>query len=84
MKQFERDSTVGSPDTDVLTRYSSSVGGMAPTRRHRRDVPIPRYSIENSLRKLVKTFERNPTVGSRDTELLTRYSSLVGGMAPTG
>ena len=57
---------------------------MAPTGRHRRVVPIPRYSIENSLRKIVKKFERDPTVGSRDTDLLTRYSSLVGGMAPTG
>ena len=57
---------------------------MAPTGRHRRVVPIPRYSIENSLEKLVKKFERDPTVGSRDTDLLTRYSRVVGGMAPTG
>ena len=57
---------------------------MAPTGQHLRGLPIPRYSIENSLRKLVKKFERDPTVGSRDTDLLTRYSSLVGGMAPTG
>ena len=57
---------------------------MAPTGRHLRGVPIPRYSIENSLRKLVKKFERDPTVGSRDTDLLTPYSSRVGGLAPTG
>ena len=57
---------------------------MAPTGRHRRVVPIPRYSIENSLRKLVKKFERDPTVGSRDTDLLTQYSSRVDGLAPTG
>ena len=82
VKTFERDPTVGSRDTDVLTRYST-VGGMAPTGRHRRDLPIPFYSIENSLRKLVKTFERDPTVGSRDTDVLTRYSA-VGGMASTG
>ena len=62
---------VGSIDTDLLTRYSRVVGGMAPTGRHRRVVPIPRYSIENSLRKLVIKFERDPTVGSRDTDLLT-------------
>ena len=83
VKKFERDPTVGSRDTDVLTRYST-VGGMAPTGQHRRDVPILRYSIENSLRKLVKTFDRDATVGSRDTDLLTRYSGPVGGMAPTG
>ena len=82
MKTFERDPTVRSRDTDVLTRYST-VGGMAPTGQHRRGVPIPRYSIENILRKLVKKFERDPTVGSRDTDVLTRYFSSVGGMAPT-
>ena len=57
---------------------------MAPTGRHRRVVPIPRNSIENSLRKLVKMFWRDLTVTSRDTDLLTRYSCPVGGMAPTG
>ena len=57
---------------------------MAPTARRRRVVPIPRKSIENSLRKLVKKFESEPTVGYIDTELLTRYSGPVGGMAPTG
>ena len=57
---------------------------MASTGRHRRVVPIPRYSIENSLRKLVKKFERDSTVGSRDTDLLTQYSSRVGGLASTG
>ena len=53
-KKFELDPTVGSIDTDLLTRYSSRVGGLAPTGRHRHVVPIPRYSIENSLEKLVK------------------------------
>ena len=57
---------------------------MAPTGRHLHVVPLPRYSIENSLRKLVKKFERDPTVGSRDTDLLTPYSSRVGGLALTG
>ena len=83
-KKFERDPTVGPIDTDLLTRYSSLVGGMAPTVRHRRVVPIPRIYIENSLRKLVKIFEHDPTVISRDTDLLTRCSGLVGVMAPTG
>ena len=83
-KIFERDPTVGSIDTDLLTGYSGLVGGMAPTVRRRRVVPIPRNSIENSLRKLVKIFERDPTVGSRDTDLLTRCSGPVGEMAPTG
>ena len=39
---------------DRLTRFSSAIGGMAPTGRRQRVVPIPRNSIENSLRKLVK------------------------------
>ena len=38
----------------LLTRFSSAVGGMAPTGRRQRVVQIPRNSIENSLRKLVK------------------------------
>ena len=82
--KFERDPTVGSIDTDLLTGYSRLVGEMAPTVRRRLIVPIPRNSIENSLRKLVKIFERDPTVGSRDRDLLTRCSSPVGEMAPTG
>ena len=75
---------MGSIDTDVLTRYSCLVGGMATTGRHRRVMLIPRNSIENSLRKLVKIFERDPTVGCRDTDLLTRCSGPMGGMSPTG
>ena len=75
---------VGSIDTDLLTGYSGPVRGMAPTGRHRRVVPIPRNSIQNSLRKIVKIYERDPTVGCRDTDLLTRCSGPVGGMAPTG
>ena len=57
---------------------------MAPTARRRRVVPIPRNSIENSLRKLVKNFDCDSMVRSIDTELLTRYSGLVGEMAQTG
>ena len=57
---------------------------MASTVRRRRVVPIPRKSIKNKICKLVKTFGRDPTVGSIDTELLTWYSGPVGGMAPTG
>ena len=83
VKTFERDPTDGSIDTDLLNRYSSHVGGMAPTGRRRLVVRSPDNSIENSLRKLMKTFERNPTVGSLDTDLLSRYSGPVGGMAPT-
>ena len=75
---------VGSLDTNLWTQYSSLVGGLAPTARRRRVVPIPRNSIENSLRKLVKTFERDPTMGSIDTKLLTRYSGAVSEMAPIG
>ena len=36
-----------------------------------------------SLRKIMKTFERDATVGSIEMVLLNRYSSLVGGMART-
>ena len=82
--KFERVPTVGSIDTDLWTRYSSHVSGIALTGRHRRVVPIPRNSIENSLRKLVKIFKRNATVGSRHTDLLTRCSGPVGEMAPNG
>ena len=64
---------------DHLTRFSSVVGGMAPTGHHQRVVPIPRNSIEHSLRKLVKTFERDPTVGFIVMNLLTRFSSAFGG-----
>ena len=70
-------------DTDLLTRYSGPFGGMAPTVHHRRVVPIPRNFMENSFLKLVKKFECDPTVGSLDTDLLSRYSGPVGGKAPT-
>ena len=69
---------------DLLTQFSSAVGGMAPTGGRQRVVPIPRNSIEHSLQELVKKFERDPTVGSIVRDLLTRFSSAVGGMAPTG
>ena len=45
---------VGTIDTNLLNLYSGPVGGMAPTEGHRLVVSIPRYSIENSLWKLVK------------------------------
>ena len=57
---------------------------MAPTVRRRRVVPIPRNSIENSLHKLVKIYERDPTVGCRDTDHWTRCSGPMGGMSLTG
>ena len=84
MKTFERDPTVGSIVMDLLRRYYGSVGGMAPTGYRGRVAPIPRNSMENNLRKLVKTFQHDPTVGSIDTDLLSRYSGRVGVMAPTG
>ena len=56
MKKNIRDPTVGCIVMDMLTRFSSAVGGMAPTERSQRVVPIPRNSIENSLQKLVKKF----------------------------
>ena len=79
MKTFESDPTVGSLDTVLLRRYSSPVGGMTPTVHRRRVVPIPRIFMENSLQKHMKIFECNPSVGSLDTDLLSRYSSPVGG-----
>ena len=84
LKTFERDPTVESIVMDLLTRFSSVVDGMALTGRRRCVVPIPRHSIENRLGKLVKTFERDPTVGSRVIDLFARFSSVVGAMAPTG
>ena len=68
MKKFERDPTVGSLDTDFLSRYSSPFGGMAPTGHRQRVVPIPRNFMENNLQKHVKKFERDPTVRSLDTD----------------
>ena len=69
---------------DLLNRFSSIVGGKAPTGRRQRVVPIPRNSIKNSHRKLVTKFGRDPTIGSIVMDLLTRFSSVVGGMASTG
>ena len=69
---------------DLLTRFSRPVGGMAPTERRQPVVPIPRNSLEHSLRKLVKKFKRDPMAGSIVMDLLTRFSGVVGGMAPTG
>ena len=39
---------------DLLTRFSYAFGGMAPTGRRQRVVPIGRNFIENIHRKLVK------------------------------
>ena len=83
MKKYERDPTVGSLDTDLLSLYSNPIGGMTPTVYRRRVVLIPRNSMENRLQKHVKTFECDPTVGSLDTDSLSWYSSLVGRKAPT-
>ena len=61
MKKFERDPTVGSIVTDLLSPYTSHVGGMAPTCRRRHVVLVPRNCMKNSLRKLVKKFKSDPT-----------------------
>ena len=84
LKKFQRDPTVVSIDTDHLTRYSVPVGGMAPTGRLGHVLPIPRDSTEKSLRKLMKKMKRDPTVGSIDTNLLSRFSCGVGGKAAIG
>ena len=47
---------------DLLTKFYSAVGGLAPTGRRRLVVAIPRNSIENRLWKLVK----NISVRSND------------------
>ena len=83
MKIFELDPTVGSIDTDLLSRYSGPFGGQAPTGRRWRRVPIPRNSMENSLRKFMKKFERDPTVGSINTDVLSLYSFPVIRIAST-
>ena len=84
VKKFERDPTVGSIDTDLLSLYSIPVIGMAPTVHRQRVVRIPRNSMENILRKLLKTFKRDPTVGFINTVLLSLYSIPVIGMPTTG
>ena len=68
----------------LLTRFSSAVGGMAPTVRRRRVVRFPRNSIESRLQKHLEKFERDPTAGYIAMDILTRFSSVVGGMGPTG
>jgi len=50
-----------------------------PNRCRRRALVIPRYSKENSLRKLLKTFGRDPTIGSKVMDLFSRYGGRVGG-----
>ena len=37
--------------------------------------------MENSLRKLIKKFKRDPTVGCKILDLLSWYSGHVGGSA---
>ena len=69
VKKFERDPMVGSLDTDLLSRNSSPVGGMTLTVHRRRVGPIPRNSMENTLKKLMKKFEHDPTVGSLDMDI---------------
>ena len=69
---------------DLLTRFSSAVGGMAPTGRRQRVASIPRHFIENSLRKLVKKIWVRSNGRIYIMDLLTRFSSVVGGMAPIG
>ena len=69
---------------DHLTRFSSAVDVIAPTGHHRRVVTIPRISNENSHPKIMKKNIRDPTVGCIVMDMLTRFSSAVGGMAPTG
>jgi hypothetical protein len=46
---------------------------------HRHGVGIPRYSKENSLLKLLQKFGRDPTVGSKVIDILSRYSGHVDG-----
>ena len=45
---------VKSIDTYILSWFSCRVGGKAAIGRRRRVLPILRYSIENTLQKLVK------------------------------
>ena len=52
-----------------------------PTGHRRRGGAIPCYFMENNLRKLMKTFERDPTVGSKVMDLLSWYSGRVRGIA---
>ena len=83
VKKFECDPTVGSLDTNFLSRYSGAFGGMAQTGHRWRVVLIPCNSMETSLRKLEKKFESDPTFESLDTNIFNRYCGLVDGMTPT-
>ena len=84
MKKFERDPTLGSIVMELLARFSSAVGEIAPTGRHRRVVPIPPTPSKTAYGNSCKKFQRDPTVGSIVMHLLTRFSSVIGGMGPTG
>jgi hypothetical protein len=50
-----------------------------PNGQRQRGVGIPCYSKENSLRKLLEKFGRDPTVGSKVIDLLSRYSGRLDG-----
>ena len=69
---------VGSLDTDLLTRYSRPVAGMALTGRVSSD------STRLQRKQPPETREKILARSNGRTDLLTRYSRLVGGMAPTG
>ena len=69
VKTFKRYPMVVSIDTDLLSLYFIPVIGMPSTGRRWRVVQIPGNSMENSLRKLVKNFERDPMIRSIDTDV---------------
>ena len=76
IKKIERYPTVKSKVVDLLSRYSGRGGGRASPDVVSVGVAIPRYSVENNLRKLLKKILSDPTV-----DLLSRYSGRGGGRA---
>ena len=64
-----------------MSRYSGRLGGISRTNIIGVYLPCKANTKENNPRKLPKIFERDPTVGSKVMDLLSRYSRRVGGMA---
>ena len=79
-KQFER-SNGRIYSYGPFDRVLVSSRWYGPTGHRRRAVPIPRYSMENSLWKVVQTILERSTVGSIVMDLWIGYSYRVGGTA---
>ena len=83
-KTFQHYPTVGSLVKDLLTRFSSVVGGMAQPDAVDVSYRFHPSPSKTASRNSCKTFQRDPTVGSIVMHLLTRFSSVIDGMGQTG